>query len=350
MENWIKQIREKLIGAEEENKADFGGNRDQKTLSFKEKKKANNWFQRQFSRKMSHDYDLIEMEHATAVAAAAFAISSHVSEITHENKMSEFPETSLTKTRSKIHDKKSAISQLGAASKRLSGSFKMTDDQGYKVPMPTSSIITEEKKPEKTITPAPSIKKTPTFSGTDHKKPDIPIPKKASTFADKHFIDSDNTKPVTPKPKVPPLFDDPTVSLRPPRPPPPLQSPIRQTSTSTRPSTKPGTAETKADAWEREELKKIKERYEKLLETIDSWEKRKKMKARRKLNKHESENERKREKARKKYEDKIKYLEEIAAGARAQSNERRNNETLKAKDKANIIRTTGKLPGACSCF
>lgn len=70
---------------------------------------------------MSHDYDLIEMEHATAVAAAAFAISSHVSEITHENKMSEFPETSLTKTRSKIHDKKSAISQLGAASKRLSG-------------------------------------------------------------------------------------------------------------------------------------------------------------------------------------------------------------------------------------
>lgn len=64
----------------------------------------------------------------------------------------------------------------------------------------------------------------------------------------------------------------------------------------------------------------------------------------------QSENERKREKARKKYEDKIKYLEEIAAGARAQSNERRNNETLKAKDKANIIRTTGKLPGACSCF
>jgi len=72
---------------------------------------------------MSHDYDFIEMEHATAVAAAAFAISSHVSEIPHEQKMWEFPETSLTKTRSKAYDKKSSFSQIGAASKRLSGKF-----------------------------------------------------------------------------------------------------------------------------------------------------------------------------------------------------------------------------------
>jgi hypothetical protein len=66
---------------------------------------------------MSHDdYDFIEMEHATAVAAAAFAISSHVPE------MSEFPETSLAKSRSKkVNEKKSSFSQLGAASKRLSG-------------------------------------------------------------------------------------------------------------------------------------------------------------------------------------------------------------------------------------
>lgn len=72
---------------------------------------------------MSHDYDFIEMEHATAVAAAAFAISSHVSEIPHEQNMWEFPESSLTKTRSKAYDKKSSFSQLGAASKRLSGNF-----------------------------------------------------------------------------------------------------------------------------------------------------------------------------------------------------------------------------------
>ncbi|MCI30147.1 remorin-like, partial [Trifolium medium] len=69
-----------------------------------------------------------------------------------------------------------------------------------------------------------------------------------------------------------------------PPPPPAPQPPISKT----RPPSRPSTTETKADSWEREELIKIKERYEKLLETIDSWEKRKKMKARRKLNKHEA--------------------------------------------------------------
>jgi hypothetical protein len=73
---------------------------------------------------MSHDYDFIEMEHATAVAAAAFAISSHVPEISHEKNMSEFSEISLTKSRSKkVNDKNSSFSQIGAASKRLSGKY-----------------------------------------------------------------------------------------------------------------------------------------------------------------------------------------------------------------------------------
>ncbi|PNY00562.1 hypothetical protein L195_g023845 [Trifolium pratense] len=315
---------------------------------------------------MSHDYDYIEMEHATVVAAAAFAISSHVLETSHEKKMSEFPETSLTKSRSKkVYDKNSSFSQL--------------DEQGNN--FPTTSPIREEKIPKNTIsfTPAPSMKKTPTFSEkskrTDDKKPDIPKHKKTPTFADEHFFDADDdTQPETPKPKMLPLVDDPNVSLRPPPPPPPPPAPQLPISHS-RPPTRPSTTETKADSWEREELIKIKERYEKLLETIDSWEKRKKMKARRKLNKHEaiaqllaiwvgtrnflylhisnvrhSENERKREKARRKYQDKIKYIDEIAAGARAQSDDRRKNETLKAKEKANTIRTTGKLPGACSCF
>lgn len=64
----------------------------------------------------------------------------------------------------------------------------------------------------------------------------------------------------------------------------------------------------------------------------------------------QSESERKRAKALRKYQDKIKYIEEIATGAKAQADERRRNETLKAKEKANTIRTTGKLPGPCSCF
>ncbi|KAI5387339.1 remorin isoform X2 [Lathyrus oleraceus] len=308
---------------------------------------------------MSHDYDFIEMEHATAVAAAAFAISSHVSEITHEKKMSGFSETSLTKTRSNVFDKTSTLSQLGSAAKRLSGSLKSTDEQVNKVP--TTSTLREEKKPEKTITfpPAPSMKKIPTFSEkskrTNDKKPDIQTPKKTPTFGDNYFNNTDDSKPETSRPKTLPRVDDPTMFLTalppPPPPPPPPQPPIRQTSISNRPSTKPGATDTKADAWEREELNKIKQRYERLLETIETWEKRKKMKARRKLNKHEqSENERKKQKAWRKYEEKIKYIDGIAAGARAQSDEKRKNETVKAKEKANIIRTTGKLPGACSCF
>lgn len=55
-------------------------------------------------------------------------------------------------------------------------------------------------------------------------------------------------------------------------------------------------------------------------------------------------------KALKKYQDKMEYINQIAGGARAQAEERRRNEVLKAKEKANIIRTTGKIPGPCSCF
>lgn len=64
----------------------------------------------------------------------------------------------------------------------------------------------------------------------------------------------------------------------------------------------------------------------------------------------QSDNERKRAKAMRKYQDTMKYIDEIAGGARAQSHERLRNEELRAKEKANKIRTTGKLPGVCSCF
>jgi len=157
--------------------------------------------------------------------------------------------------------------------------------------VPTTSSIREEKKPEKTIsfTPAPSMKKTPTFGEktkrNDDKKPDILKPKKIPSFGEKSkrdddkkpdiltskrtpsfggkdFIETDDIRPETPKPKILPLVDDPTTSSwpQPPPPPPPPQPSIRQTSTPARPSTRPSETEAKADTWEREELKKIKER------------------------------------------------------------------------------------------
>ncbi|KAE9597350.1 putative remorin [Lupinus albus] len=355
METLMKQIRLKCTGAEEENKTDLSSSIDQKIQSFKDKKKAQNWFQRQTSRNMSHDYDSTEMEHATSIAAAAFAIHSQegVSEIPQKKKLSEHLETSLTKTKSKVKDTKSPFSQPGVASKR-SVSFKFGNDQGKEEPT-SSVIITEEKNPEKAITPEPSLKNTSSFGANSKYSDEIPTPKRTPSFGDNNLMNTiDDIKPETP----PPFYQH--VPLRPPPPPPirqastrpdPIRPPTPASGTRGQTLTRAGTFETKADAWERNELQKIKERYERLIVTIDSWEKRKKMKARSKLNKHEqSEDELKRVKAVKKYQNQMKYIDEIAEGARAESVERRRNEEFKVKEKANIIRTTGKLPRTCYCF
>ncbi|OIW04718.1 hypothetical protein TanjilG_06710 [Lupinus angustifolius] len=321
---------------EEENKADFGGSRDQKipiqkTQSFKEKKKSLNWFQKQFARNVGSDYDSIEMDHAIAVAAAAYAIKSK--EVSEQNKKSETLEVLLKRTKSKVDATNSPISLLGSTSKLFLGSFRSPDDHGNMVPI---TSVTDEKKPEKAITPALSMKKASTF-------PD----KKTLSFGDKK---TDDKKTKTPAPKV-----------HPPPPPPPLPPIRRQTSTKIVPvrpptgtkkqnPTGPGIGETNADEWERTELENIRERFNKLKETINSWENKKKSKARRKLDNEESELERRRLIALEQFRIKIMYIGQIAGGARTQAEETQKKEELKAKEKANEIRTTGKLPGIFSCF
>lgn len=312
MENLWTQMRVQLTGTEE-NKSDLGATRDrkipiQKNQSFKEKKKGQNWLQKQLSSKTGRDYDYIEVVHAAAVAAAALSINLQE---TFEQK-SETPEASSAKVKSNMDSTKSSKSLLGSTSKRLSGSFRSKDDQGDKVS--TSSVI-EEKKPEKAITPAPSMKKTSTFTG---KK-------------------TNSTVPNAPPP--------------PPPPPPPIRKtsekpgPLRQTTTGS------NNGETNADdEWERTELDKIKQRYEKLKVLIYSWEDKKMMKAKRKLMKQESEIERGRLKAWEKFQNKMKYVNLVADGARAKAEESRKNEELQAKGKASTIRTTCKLPRMYFCF
>lgn len=51
-----------------------------------------------------------------------------------------------------------------------------------------------------------------------------------------------------------------------------------------------------------------------------------------------------------KFRAEMERIEQITAGAKAAAEERRRNEELKAKEKANIIRTTGKHPKTCFCF
>ncbi|TKY69606.1 Remorin protein [Spatholobus suberectus] len=289
MENFSNQMRVQFTSAGESK----AGTRDekipiQKTQSFKGEKKQvfQNWFQKQFARKRSGDHDSRDMDHAAAVAAAAFAIN--LQDISEQK--SDTPEASLTKTKSKDDGTKPPIPLLRSVSKRLSGSFRSKDDQGKKEP---KSLVTDEKKPEQAITPAPSVKKTSTFSD---EKPET------------------STKP----------------------------DPVRQQTVTER--------RTKADQWESAELEDIRQRYDKLREVIDSWENKKRMKARRKLNMEERELEQRRLKALEKFQNKITSIDQVAGAARTKAEESRKNEELKAKEKANVIRTTGKLPGICFCF
>lgn len=50
------------------------------------------------------------------------------------------------------------------------------------------------------------------------------------------------------------------------------------------------------------------------------------------------------------FQSEMRYILRIAGGARVQADERRRNEELQAKEKADRIRTTGRTPVDCSCF
>lgn len=58
---------------------------------------------------------------------------------------------------------------------------------------------------------------------------------------------------------------------------------------------------------------------------------------------------RKREKGRKQFEEDMEFIKQIAAEARAKAEEKRRNDTLKVKQKADVLRETGDLPVTCYC-
>ncbi|MED6194424.1 hypothetical protein PIB30_028455 [Stylosanthes scabra] len=353
MDTVLNKIREVFTGTEEENKAnDLSETRDHRTpkaQSFKEKKKGSGWLQRQFSRKMNDDYESIE--HATAVAAAAFAINSQeFSEIPPPERRKTTPrEISLTRSKSKMDGAKSPFSLPRPASRTFSGSFKSKSDQGD-IKEPVTKISEPD---QRDFNPAPPpVKRGLSFGEKksnlgDHdgiQQAEIPEgPRRLPTLR------TSEIQPATSDRRVPSQAHQPEPLMPPPPPPPPLPLPTPPARKQS--SRMQSIRDTKADGWERNQLQKIKDRYEKLMETIDSWESRKKLKARRKLNKHvQSEDERKKAKALKKYEERVKYIEEIAGAARQEAYERKGKEEVKAKDKANTIRTTGELPKSCLCF
>ncbi|KAK3442951.1 hypothetical protein EUGRSUZ_B03175 [Eucalyptus grandis] len=66
--------------------------------------------------------------------------------------------------------------------------------------------------------------------------------------------------------------------------------------------------------------------------------------------KADGELEKKRDNALKTFQTEMDSIEKFTAAARKQAEERQRNEELKAQEKANRIRTTGKLPTRCLCF
>ncbi|XP_019095256.1 PREDICTED: hepatoma-derived growth factor-related protein 2-like [Camelina sativa] len=305
-----------------------------------DKRKPSHWLQRQFSRQMSgQSYDPIgDMDHAAAVAATAYAISTFEETWleSYHNGLERGP--SLSRSRSRSEDKFPS-EEPRSLSRRFSGqlSFRDSETKDQKHPTPKSPVRKSS-----------SVKKTFSINlREDHTKQN-------EDSGEKH---DGQRKPVSEPPRIqPPVRIRSERRAPPPPPPPPFLSPPplrlppremkRQSS---------GHASRKddstADAWEKAELAKIKARYEKLNRKIDLWEAKKRDKARRKLDiSEQSEQEQKRKRGLQRFREDTEYIEQIAAGARAQAEKERQSKEFKVKEKAGVIRSTGELPGKACCF
>lgn len=96
--------------------------------------------------------------------------------------------------------------------------------------------------------------------------------------------------------------------------------------------------QTKADVWEKEKLARVREEYEKMMETIAEWETEKKVALDRKRAKQLAE-----------YNQEMTRINKIAGGARSMAGERKYEDEKKIREKAKKIRSTGKSARGC-CF
>ncbi|KFK43643.1 hypothetical protein AALP_AA1G153500 [Arabis alpina] len=313
-----------------------------KSVSFKEdKKKPQNWLQKQFSRQMSgQSYDPIsDMDHAAAVAATAYAIATFEESWLESYHSGLEPGPSLS--RSKSRKDVLPFEEPRSLSRRFSGQLSFIEQETQDHRLPTVKPPARK---------SPSVKKTPNF---------------AMHLREDHNRQSEESEEKHERQRIPlsePMRIQPPVRTRserrapqpPPPPPPPSPPSLRLPPSEIKRQSSVHTSrkgDSTADDWEKAELAKIKARYEKLNRKIDIWETKKRDKARRKLDKSESELEQTRRRGLQRFREDTEYIEHISAGARAQADKQRQSEEFKAKEKAGIIRSTGKLPGkACLCF
>ncbi|XP_074274651.1 uncharacterized protein LOC141598780 isoform X2 [Silene latifolia] len=393
MEDLLKQVRSKFKGQEE-----IGSFREGRTPSFRGEKKPQNWLKRQMSRQMSFTHSIEEAEYAAAVAAAAFAVTELDSYAVDQRK----PEP----------ERRASLPRI--ISGFISSAFSAEPEESPKIYADENDHEATRMIPEKTIHPVPSIKRTPTTPrkrltfadelAEDPGKPSstygtplfgeeewkevermrtnstpsfrTPSIRKNPSFGEIESEDVQKKKPFsipsfrkTPTVRKTPSFDEESMEetrtmrspkrpalqpiFPPPIPPPPAVPPLKiYPEVPPKRAQKPRDQEYDADAWEREEMDKIKQRYEKLNATILEWEDKKKKKARRKLEMTERDPDKKRVKAMHNYQLEMERIKQIADGARAQAKGKQRNEEMKVREKASRYRATGEppLPPMCLCL
>ncbi|CAA2987940.1 rRNA biogenesis protein rrp36-like isoform X2 [Olea europaea var. sylvestris] len=361
MESLISQTRARFFGAGKDNKEESSSSGRniplQKTQSAREKKRSKSWIRRQFSRQTNVERDFGGDEYPAAIAATALAIQSlEESRTGDQEKPTRGPDTSLVKMKSK-----GKAEDIGNLSEPRKGSIKLSDflsdessktnskDTDIKAPISTTA---SKKMTEKEVGTAPSIEKKPTFAYTDPNDiiidniPEIASPEKAA-----EPVTSMGRHPTSAEKQINITGDETFEAIqRIPDHPPTIQTTTHPVENKQQIPTKPGPGNAEADAWEKSEMARIKERYEKLITRIQNWETKRKKKAKRKLQSIEVEVDSKKAKAKQKYPSEIRRIEGIARGATTQAEKNRRNEELKVIEKANKFRSTGKLPATCLCF
>ncbi|XP_026661294.2 uncharacterized protein LOC103709267 isoform X2 [Phoenix dactylifera] len=299
-----------------------------KNFAYAERKKTQNWFQGQFSSQMSKVDDASNGEFETAIAAAAYAITLQEEEsLLNQNKSVEESGSTLTKTKSRREESLNKPTDSSKTSRWLSGEeAKDGKSPGGRSMRKSGTLDLEDsaanhRVAEKERHPTPTIKKTPTFSD-----------KYLNDTGSKNFGRGQDQRG-----QQEPSMIKPRVSF------PGKGDGGEKTANSY-------TAETKADAWEKAKMAKIKKRYEKMNATILDWENETKAKAKRRLDRKEGETGPRKARALEEYRNEILKIDQIAGRARADAEEKKRKDEYKAKEKAKKIRSTGKVPRACPCL
>ncbi|KAG8091523.1 hypothetical protein GUJ93_ZPchr0012g21359 [Zizania palustris] len=178
----------------------------------------------------------------------------------------------------------------------------------------------------KVLDSAPSIRKDPNLA----KK--LPEKKASQKFEQEQAI------PMVPQDVRPSKYDQEKANQMPP-------------TAAMPPSSYSSKAEAMADAWEKEKMSKIKSKYNVTMETVAEWETEKKAESKNRMQQKEhGGSDRKRAMAVKDYTEQMARINKVAAASRLTAEDKRRRSERKVREKAETIRSTGKLPRSCACF